>query len=244
METVKVILIDDEPLATDVIGSHLSKYSHYTILGKFTSALEADEFMRFSEEQPDVIFMDIEMPEVSGLEYMKTIESKGIPVIFVTAYPEYAVEAFNLEALDYLVKPVSLDRIRKTIERIDEFLRYKKNGVDNEMKVEGGHIFVKSDSKFVKLNYEDILYVEAFADYVKIFIKDSARIITLQTMKNMEATLPSDRFVRVHRSYIIALDKITALSGTEIVIGNKRIPIGKNYKDAFMGRLNQKDFLK
>lgn len=244
METVKVILIDDEPLATDVIGSHLSKYSHYKILGKFRSAQEADEFLNSTDEQPDVIFMDIEMPEVSGLDYMKSIESKGIPVIFVTAYPEYAVEAFNLEALDYLVKPVSLERIRKTIERIDEFLKYRKHGVDNEVKVEGGHIFVKSDSKFIKLNYDDILYVEAFADYVKIFIKDSPRIITLQTMKNMEANLPSDRFVRVHRSFIISLDKITSLSGTEIAIGNKRIPIGKNYKDVFMGKLNHKNFLK
>lgn len=242
MEKVKVILVDDEPLATEVLESHISKFPHIEVVGKFRNAIDLSEFL--ANNQPDAIFLDIQMPQITGLDFMKSIEDKGIAVIFVTAYPEYAVDAFDLEALDYVVKPVSLDRFKKSIERLEEFLRFRKNNEGNDVKLEDGHIFVKADSKFVKLNYDQIQYIEAFADYVKIYISDDKRVITLQTMKNMEATLPSDKFIRVHRSFIVSISKVSALSGTEVTVGNRQIPIGKNYKESFMAVMNQSNFLK
>jgi DNA-binding LytR/AlgR family response regulator len=242
MEKVNCIILDDEPLAMDVIESHVSKFPHLQVMGKYRNAAEAHEAI--STKKPDVIFLDIQMPEVTGIDFMKSIEGSGIAVIFTTAYPDYAVEAFNLEALDYLVKPISLDRFRKSIERLDEFLRIKKSGDGEDVKMEDGHIFVKSDSKFVRLGYDDILYIEAFADYVKIYIGEDKRIITLQTMKNMEATLPSDKFARVHRSYIVSLTKVDALSGSEVTVAKKQIPIGKNYKESFMEVMQRQKFLK
>jgi DNA-binding LytR/AlgR family response regulator len=242
MEKVNCILLDDEPLAMDVIESHVSKFPHLHIDGKYRNA--ADAHQAISNKKPDVIFLDIQMPEVTGIQFMESIQGSGIPVVFTTAYPDYAVEAFNLEALDYLVKPISLDRFRKTVERLDEFLRIKKSGDGDDIKMEDGHIFVKSDSKYVRLSYDEILYIEAFADYVKIYIGEDKRIITLQTMKNMEATLPSDKFARVHRSYIVALNKVESLSGSEVNVANKQIPIGKNYKEAFMEMMQKQKFLK
>ncbi|MCO6494286.1 MAG: response regulator transcription factor [Bacteroidetes bacterium] len=242
MEKVKLILVDDEPLATEVLNSHISKFPHLEVIGRFRNTQEAFDFIE--NNSTDAIFLDIQMPHETGLEFLKKIESKRIPVIFVTAYPEHAVEAFDLEALDYMVKPVSLDRFRKSIERLEEFLKIKKSKEEDNTKLEDGHIFVKADFKFVKLNFEDILFIEAFADYVKIHIPEDKRIITLQTMKKMEATLPQDKFVRVHRSFIVAINKVTSLSGTYVTIGNKHIPIGKNYKDSFLKVMNQNNFLK
>ncbi|MCK9481995.1 MAG: LytTR family DNA-binding domain-containing protein [Bacteroidia bacterium] len=242
MEKVKLILVDDEPLATEVLSSHISKFPHLEVIGRFRNTHDALEFI--NQEPVDAIFLDIQMPHETGLQFLKKIEDKRIPVIFVTAYPEYAVEAFDLEALDYLVKPVPVDRFKKSIDKLEEFLKIKKSKEDENTKLEDGHIFVKADFKFVKLNYEDILYIEAFADYVKIHIPDDKRIITLQTMKKMETTLPKDKFVRVHRSFIVAINKVTSLSGTHVTIGNKHIPIGKNYKDSFMEVMNHNNFLK
>lgn len=244
MDKVKVLIVDDEPLAAEVLESHMGKFPHLQLEGQCRNADEAIAFL--NEHQVDVIFLDIQMPQTTGIEFMKQIESKRIPVVFVTAYPEYAVEAFNLEALDYMVKPVSLDRFRQSIERLEELLRLKKSNEDDNVKMENGHIFVKADSKFVKLGYDEILYVEAFADYVKIYtsINPDKRIITLQTMKNMENTLPADKFVRVHRSYIVSISKVTALSGTDVHIDKKSIPIGKNYKEGFFQAMDKTNFLK
>jgi DNA-binding LytR/AlgR family response regulator len=242
MEKVKVVLLDDEPLAIDVLESHISKFPHMQVVGKFRNVNDATTFI---ESNPvDVLFLDIQMPQITGLEFAKTLEGKGLAIVFVTAYPEYAVDAFSLEALDYMVKPVSLDRFKKSVERLEEFFKLHQSYDDSNVKMEEGHIFVKSDSKYVRLAYDDIVYVEAFADYVKIYSHDDKRVITLQTMKNMENALPSDKFIRVHRSYIVSLSKIVSLSGTEVTVGNKTIPIGKNYKDAFMAVMNQNNFLK
>lgn len=244
METLKALLVDDEPLALEVLASHIKKFPHMEVAESFNSAKDAEMYL--NENSPDVIFLDIQMPEVNGLELMERIKDRGIPVIFVTAFPSYAVEAFDLEALDYMVKPVSLDRFKKSVERLEELIRYKRNKEEDNVKLEGGFIFVKSDSRYVKLSYDEILFVEAFADYVKIYISifPDKRIITLQTMKKMEATLPKDKFVRVHRSYIVAIDKVTSLTGTDLMIGRKQIPIGKNYKDTFLEAMSKSKFLK
>ncbi len=237
-KTIKCIAVDDEPLALEIIEAHIGKCENLKLIAKCANAIEAAEAI--SHEKPDIIFCDIHMPEISGIDFMKSLQNSGILMVFTTAYSEYAVDAFSLDALDYLLKPVSLDRFKKSVERAEEYFTFKsqKEQPKAEMSIE--HMFVKADSKMIKINYDDIWYVEAFADYVKIFTAEDRRIVTLQTMKNMEISLPADKFARVHRSYIVAMDKVKSIGAHEVQIGNKNIPLGKNYKDAFAVRMNIK----
>jgi len=139
-----------------------------------------------------------------------------------------------------LLKPVSLDRFKKSVERAEEYFTIKNKSEQPQAEMNEGYMFVKADSKMIKINYEDIWYVEAFADYVKIYTSEDKRIVTLQTMKNMEQSLPADKFARVHRSYIVAINKVMAIGAHEVKVGNKSIPLGKNYKDAFAQRMQIK----
>jgi DNA-binding LytR/AlgR family response regulator len=235
---LKCIAVDDEPLALEIIEAHVGKCDNLKLIAKCANAIEAAEAIQ--HEKPDLIFCDIHMPEISGIDFMKTLQNSGILVVFTTAYAEYAVDAFTLDALDYLLKPISLERFKKSIERAEEYFTFKNNTEQPHAEMNVGHMFVKADSKMVKINYEDIWYVEAFADYVKIYTSEDRRIVTLQTMKNMEQSLPADKFARVHRSYIVATDKVKSIGAHEVQIGNKSIPLGKNYKDAFAQRMHIK----
>jgi two-component system, LytTR family, response regulator len=235
---IKCIAIDDEPLALEIIEAHVSKIDNLKLINKCSNALEALEFIK--KEQPNIIFCDINMPEISGLEFAAAIKDKNILLVFTTAYSDYAVDAFALDALDYLLKPISLDRFKKAVERAEEYFEFKNQVSQPHSELAEGHMFVKADSRMVKINYEDIWYVEAFADYVKIYTSEDKRIVTLQTMKNMEQTLPSHLFARVHRSYIVAINKVLAVGIHDVKIGNKNIPLGKNYKDSFAEKIKMK----
>jgi DNA-binding LytR/AlgR family response regulator len=180
------------------------------------------------------------MPEISGIDFMKSLQNSGILVVFTTAYTEYAVDAFTLDALDYLLKPVSFDRFKRSVDRAEEYFSIKDKTEQPQAEMNDGFMFVKADSKMIKINYDEIWYVEAFADYVKIYISEDKRIVTLQTMKNMEQSLPANKFARVHRSYIVATNKVLAIGAHEVKVGNKNIPLGKNYKDAFAQRMQIK----
>lgn len=230
--------IDDEPLALDIMESHIKKCSNLQLIAKCANAIEASEAIKI--EKPDLIFCDISMPEISGIDFMKSIQDSGILVVFTTAYSEYAVDAFTLDALDYLLKPVSFDRFKKSVERAEEYFEIKNKSEQPQSEMSEAFMFVKADSKMVKINYEDIWYVEAFADYVKIYLGEDKRIVTLQTMKNMEQNLPATQFARVHRSYIVAVNKVVAIGAHEVKVGTKNIPLGKNYKDAFAQRMQLK----
>jgi len=153
-------------------------------------------------------------------------------VVFTTAYSDYAAEAFEFEALDYLVKPISPDRLNKALKRIEEYLTLKAANTE-VAETQDDYVYVKVDGEFQKILYKDILYVEAFADYVKIWTSPEKRVVTLQTMRNMENGLPNDRFIRVHRSFIIAIDKIKSIQNTSVhLVGGIEVPVGKNYKDS------------
>lgn len=234
-KTIKCMAIDDEPLALEIIEAHISKFDNLKLINKSSNAIEALEFIKL--EEPDLIFCDINMPEISGIDFVKAIKDKNILVVFTTAYSEYAVEAFALDALDYLLKPISLERFKKAVDRADEYFEYKSQSTQPHSELADGHMFVKADSRMVKINYEDIWYVEAFADYVKIYTSEEKRIVTLQTMKKMEQSLPQHLFGRVHRSYIVALKKVEAIGVHDVKIGNKNIPLGKNYKESFTQKL-------
>ncbi len=235
---IKCMAIDDEPLALEIIESHISKFPHLKLISKCSNAIEASESIKI--EKPDLIFCDINMPEISGIDFMKSIKDTGILLIFTTAYSEYAVDAFTLDALDYLLKPISLDRFKKSIGRADEYFEFKNKSEQPQSEMANQHMFVKADSKMLKINYDDIWYVEAFADYVKIFIEEDKRIVTLQTMKSMDQNLPEDKFVRVHRSYIVAINKIKSIGTHDVQVGNKSIPLGKNFKEAFSQKMQLK----
>lgn len=237
-KVIKCMAIDDEPLALEIIEAHVNKCENLKLIAKCNNAIEAAEAIK--KEKPDLIFCDIHMPEISGIDFMKSVQNSGILFVFTTAYAEYAVDAFTLDALDYLLKPISLDRFKRSIERAIEYFTFKNSSDQPQAEMANGHMFVKADSKMIKINYEDIWYVEAFADYVKIYTAEDKRIVTLQTMKNMEQSLPSDLFARVHRSYIVAMNKVKSIGAHELQIGNKNIPLGKNYKEQFSQKMNIK----
>lgn len=240
-QTLKCICLDDEPLALEVLESHISRIPALTLMRKTTNAMEAMEAIR--REKPDLIFCDIQMPEISGLEFVSQLKDENILIIFTTAHQEHALEAFELNAIDYLLKPVSFERFEKAVNKAIEYFSFKNNQTEEKIEVEDGHIFVKTDQKLQKISFNDIFYIEAFADYVKIWLSPEKRIVTLQTMKKMEGFLPKDRFIRIHRSFIVALDKINSVSGSEVSVLGKSLPVGKNYKDEFLKIFRSKNVI-
>jgi DNA-binding LytR/AlgR family response regulator len=226
---IKVIIVDDEPLALDIVETYLEQIPDFKLIGKCSNALEARDLIK--TERPDVIFLDIEMPGMTGIELAKTL-TKATSIVFTTAYPNFAHEGFELDALDYLLKPISFDRFMKTVEKIKA--KHLSNDIPRSVSTSSDYIFVKADKKFIKINFSDIWYVEGLKDYV-IIKTGTGRIVTLQTMKSLEDRLPKSMFMRIHRSYIVNLKRINAILGNLVEIGEKndikQIPIGKNYRD-------------
>lgn len=226
---IKCMIVDDEPLALDVLEVYINKYDDLELCCKASNALEASELLK--SHHPDVMFLDIHMPEIDGITFFKQLKNPPL-VVFTTAFSEYAITGFELNAIDYLLKPIAPDRFEKAVNKVKEYYQIKQQGQDLSSEIEDESIFIKANSKQVKVHFSDILYVEAFADYVKIYTAER-RIVTLQTMKNMEKILPADRFCRIHRSFIVAIDKINAYSSTEAEVGSQKLPVGKNYKEHF-----------
>lgn len=224
---IKTIIVDDEPLALEILQTYIAQLDDVELVASCQNAIEANKVLQSNEV--DLIILDIQMPQITGIEFIKSLSNPPL-VIFSTAYPEFAVEGFELEAIDYLVKPISLDRFLKAINRANEMLQIKKEGG----KEEENFFFVKADKKLMKVAHDEILYIEGLKDYV-IIKKEEGKIITLQTMKSLEEKLPKETFLRIHRSYIINLTKIKAVVGNMIEMmvdgKTKHIPIGKSYRD-------------
>lgn len=240
--TISCICVDDEPLALEVLESLITRHPNLKLSRKCANALEAMEWIQ--NNPVDVVFSDINMPGITGIDFAKAIQQSNTIVVFTTAHQEYAAEAFEIEALDFLLKPIAPDRFAKTVKRLEEYFELRNSKTKENVELDEGHMFVKSDSKLLKIAYNEIQYVEAFADYVKIWIGDEKRIVTLQTMKNMENGLPKDKFIRVHRSYIVSIDKIGSLGSSSVFIGNKEIPVGKNYKDGLMELISKMNLMR
>lgn len=232
---INALIVDDEPLARDILETFIEKIDSINLVGKCQNAIEANQVLK--TEKVDLLFLDIQMPELSGIEFLKSL-SNPPQVIFTTAYPDYAIEGFELNALDYLLKPISFDRFIKAANKAEEAL--KKAEIAEE--VEDDYFFVKADKKLIKINHEDILYIEGLKDYVIIKQKEG-RVITLQTMKSLEAKLPVSTFMRVHRSYIVNLGGIKAVEGNTIYLNDDNktsVPIGKNYRERLLEIINEK----
>jgi DNA-binding LytR/AlgR family response regulator len=245
---INVLIVDDEPLAQDVLETHVSQMPELNLVTKCSNALEAQKALE--EHSIDLMFLDIQMPQVTGVEFLKSLENPPL-VIFTTAYSNYAVEGFELNALDYLLKPVSFDRFSKAVEKAKEQIALHKAVEAAEAAVEAAteahieevdHMYVKSDKKLIRVKYSDILYIEGLKDYV-IIRMEVGRLITLQTMKSLEDKLPSKIFRRVHRSFIVAIPKIHAIEGNMIEVVEKgqpkHLPIGKNYRDELLDLIDK-----
>ena len=241
MQKLNVIIVDDEPLAIDVMTSHVSKIPQLHLVKTCSNAFEANEAI--NAHPIDLIFLDIQMPQLTGIDFLKSLTNPPM-VIFTTAYSNYAIEGFELDAVDYLLKPISFERFLKSVNRaIDEHAKSTTTGKGTVAEKDADFIFIKADKKLIKVKYDDILYIEGLKDYVIIRLKDGSRVITLQTMKSLESKLPSDRFKRIHRSYIVGISKIEALVGNMIEVKEKgqikHLPVGKNYRDELLALVNK-----
>lgn len=226
MTKYRCFIVDDEPLAIDAIASHLDKLPQFQVKGKFTEALKA--YTALKNTRVDLIFLDIQMPDYNGLDFIKSIQKKP-EIIITTAFREFAVEGFELNILDYLVKPVAFERFMKSI---DKFLDKKAKG--SHSSGEGsGFVMVRADRKFIKIKLDDILYIEGLKDYVRIVLPEQ-QVLTRQSIGNFYQNLNEENFLQIHKSFIVSKSRITAYTSHEVEIGKFEIPIGRIYKEAFL----------
>jgi two-component system, LytTR family, response regulator len=235
---INCIIIDDEPLARKGLKEYIADAGFLNLLGEYDNALKANEIIHSGEVQ--LLFLDIQMPKLNGLDFFKTL-SHPPPVIFTTAFPQYALDGFEVNALDYLVKPISFDRFLKAAQKAREF--YEVREKNNEEAATSEYFFVKADNKLIRIFFREILYVEALQNYVTIHTADK-KYMTYLTFKSIEDYLPSDKFFKVHKSYIIAADKIDSIEGNDIRIGQQHIPVSRTLKDEVMDKLLKGRFLK
>ena len=222
-------IIDDEPLAANLLESYARKTPFLELKGKYNSALNAMQSLQ--QEPVDVLFLDIQMPELSGMEFSKMLPHTT-KVIFTTAFSEYAVDSYRVNALDYLLKPISYSDFLASVQKAVEWF---------SRSAEVDHIFVKSDYKLKQIDLDKILYIEGLKDYVKIYIEDEPHpILSLMSLKSLEEILPSSQFIRVHRSFIVQLSQIKVIERNRIVFGKQYIPISDSYKTQFFEYLNQR----
>lgn len=222
---ISCLIVDDEAMARDIIATHLSKIENINIVASCSNAMEA--FNVIGNNNIDLVFLDINMPEISGISFAKSI-NKNIKIIFTTAYRDYAVEGFELQAVDYLLKPISFERLLKAVNIYFEVHGDPKNQESQE--TENNHfMFVRSDRRMIKIDFDDIFYIDSFSDYIKIHLAKEI-IVTRETISAIEAKLPKKQFIRIHRSYIVSLEQISSFNNEHIVIHGKALTISRSYK--------------
>lgn len=228
---IKALIIDDEPLARNVIKEYSKKLPSLNIVGECEDAICAHQLLQ--DKLVDLLFLDINMPKLTGIEFLKTIKNPPL-VIFTTAYSEYALDGFELNIIDYLKKPFSFERFCKAYFRAEELILLKKSATLSEpIEILNDFIFIKSDKKTIKVNKSDIYYIEGLGDYIKICLKDK-KLVTNLSMKKIESLLPANQFYRIHKSFIISLNKIELLEGNMVKINNTKLPIGNSFRQNFM----------
>lgn len=245
---IRCIIVDDEPLAQRVVEKFLEDLPNFVIVAKCNDAFEAMEAV--SKHTVDLMFLDINMPKLSGLSFLKTLKNPPL-VIITTAYSEYAMEGYELDVVDYLKKPFSLERFLKAVQKAQERLKKPEpialgaNPSSEPLPIEiaseqstADFIFIKANKKNYKVDIDDIYFIEALGDYIKIHTSNSV-LVTYQSMKKIESVLPSTIFVRIHKSYIVSLNKIKSVEGNMIEVKNEKITIGNSYKQAFQDFVDQ-----
>lgn len=232
MEKISCIIVEDEPLAQDLLRAHIAKVSFLELVGICKNAIEARGVLL--EKQPDLMFLDIEMPHLTGLDLLKTLP-KPPNTVLTTAYSEHALTAFDLGVMDYLLKPIEFDRFFKSVSKVLEWLQHEP--VSALSAVLPTHIFVKSDGRLVKVILTELLYAEALEKYVRLYLPHG-RILSLMSMGQLMEMLPSEQFMRVHRSYIVNVSKVESVDGNTLRIGQKEIPLGKGQRAAVLARIS------
>jgi DNA-binding LytR/AlgR family response regulator len=233
------IAVDDETLALDLIEDNIQKVPFLNLMKRCKNPFEAIEVLQ--KEDIDLIFLDIQMPGITGVQFLQSLTNSPM-VIFVTAYQQYALEGFNLNVIDYLLKPIDFERFLKAVNKASELHNLKHKSLVNESFTESKNntIFVNADYSLVKIKTDEITYVEGLKDYVKIHLNSSNRpIVTRMTMKSVEEKLPSAEFFRVHKSFIVSLDKIESIRNLKIKIGNAQIPVSESYSEEFFKLIGQ-----
>ncbi|MFW6245932.1 MAG: LytR/AlgR family response regulator transcription factor [Tangfeifania sp.] len=233
---LKAIIVDDEPLAQNVIEQYALKIPELEIVEKCNDAICAHKTLQ--ENQVDLIFLDINMPKLSGISFLKNLKDAPL-VIFTTAYSDYALEGYELEAVDYLKKPFSFERFSKAFFRAHElFVLKQKSANGYSLKDEANEfIFIKSNKKTYKVKFSEIFYIEGLGDYIQVYLKDD-KIVTNLSMKKIYDLLPENQFYRIHKSFIISIDKINLVEGNTVKINNKRLPVGNSYRQDFLKFIN------
>ena len=221
---INCIIIDDEPLAIKVVTNYLNEFKNFHLIGTYKNPLESLEVIENNDI--DVIFLDINMPKMNGLEFIRNIDNKPL-IVITTAYREYAVESYDLDVLDYLVKPIPFNRFLRTINKISQKIQLLK-GVKKVEDNKDDYFFLKVEKKLMKIRFSEILYIESLKDYIKIFTK-TGNFLVHKSLTSITDELPSDNFLRIHRSYTIAIDKVKSVEGNLVEIDTKRIPIGRKY---------------
>lgn len=227
---ITCVIVDDEPIAREIITSFVQKTPSLELIKTCKNAMEAINFNQ--ENNVDLFFLDINMPEVNGISLAKIIGNKS-KIIFTTAYRDYAVDGFNLNVVDYLLKPIAFERFFEAVQKVNSAFTPSEIKEKTESK---NYIFVRSDRKMVKINFDEILYIESLGDYLKIFL-DKETVITRETMNNIDSKLPINKFIRIHRSYIVSINKINSYTNEFIEINKKALPISRSYKESVLQKL-------
>ena len=239
MQQISCILIDDEPLARKGLREYIADVEFLKLAGEFDEPLKAMELLNNGAVQ--LVFLDIQMPKITGLDFFKSLKNPP-PVIFTTAYPQYALDGFDLNAIDYLVKPISFERFLRAVLRVKEFYEVRqKNSFAAGSKED--YFFIRADNKLIKVFHDDILYIEALQNYVAIHTT-SKKYITYLTFKGIEEFLPEEKFIRTHKSYIVSAARIDNIEGNDIAIGVHHVPISRTNRDDVLEKLLKGRYLK
>jgi len=237
MKKLSCIIVDDEPVARKILQEFTEQVSFLELQGKFESAMKAEEF--FKNHQPDLIFVDIEMPKVSGLQMLKRNHIDSM-VILTTAFPQYALDGYELDIIDYLLKPFALHRFLKAVQKAKDFYEMKTQSVPMAIgTLPPSYIFIKSEKRIEKVELNDILYAEVLGNYVTI-CTERKKIIAYLTMKSLESQLPSADFIKIHQSFLVNRSKIESVEGNELKVGTKSLPISRNCRDSVTNLINQR----
>ena len=235
---IKTIIIDDEPLAIEVIAEYCNTMDQIEVIGKFSNPIEALAFL--SKSDIDLLFLDIEMPLLNGIEFLEATFKKPI-IIFTTAYPQYAIDGYNFDAVDYLLKPIPYKRFLKAINKVvDKLSVHPTENVEENLThstKKSTFIFIKSDYENLKINIEEIKYIEGLKDYLKIHLTNNKYVLTLSNFQNMLEKIANENFIRVHNSFVVNIESIKSIQKNRIIIEDKRIPISETYKKAFFDKI-------
>jgi len=236
---ITAIAIDDEPLALQLVSGYIEKTPALKLIGKFDNPIDAAEFL--ANNPADLIFVDIQMPDLSGIEFTRMLE-KGPKVIFTTAFEKYALEGYKLEVIDYLLKPFSYEEFLTAVGKARKLIGLEKRAMQ-KIDANDEFLFLKSDYKIKRINFNDILYIEGLKDYVKVYIQNTLKpVLSLSSLKLLETKLPTTKFMRVHRSFIVNLEKVNTIERSRIVFDKVYIPVSEQYKEKFQEFLD-KNFL-